>query len=101
MKNILAQAFHGTEDLIFAVRDVIDLLIPLTGAIALLYFFWGMAKFIRNAGSEDGREEGKQTMIWGIIALFVIVTIWGIVVFISDQLQIHPVSVFQWWSPNP
>lgn len=57
------------------VNNVIVLLIGL----AMLYFIWGLVQFIGNAGNEEARTTGKQHMIWGIIALFVIVAIWGLV----------------------
>jgi hypothetical protein len=31
-------------------------------------------------------------MIWGIIALFVLVTVWGLVAFIQNNLQIYPIG---------
>ena len=56
---------------------------PILAGLALLVFFWGMVKFIFNAGDEEKRKQGKMVMGWGIIALFVVVSIWGIVRFIS------------------
>ena len=43
-----------------------------------------MAKFILAAGSEEGRKEGRNIMIWGIIALFVIVSVWGLVQVLNN-----------------
>lgn len=51
----------------------------LAAAVALLAFFWGLIKFIFYAGSAEGREEGKKVMLWGIVALFVLLSIWGII----------------------
>lgn len=48
-------------------------------ALALLVFLWGMAKFILKADNETEREKGKQVMLWGLIALFVMLSVWGIV----------------------
>ena len=62
-------------------------LIPIFVALALIYFIWGLMKFILAADSE-AREEGKKGMWLGIVALFVIVSIWGIVAFISRTLGI-------------
>ncbi len=80
---VLAQA--GTiSGLIKSIVDILGLLVPLIFALALLYFFWGLGQFILNAGSEDGREKGKHVMLWGVIALFVMVSIWGIVGILDD-----------------
>ncbi|MGM0482457.1 MAG: hypothetical protein ACQEP6_01150 [Patescibacteria group bacterium] len=66
--------------------DVIDRLILVVLALGLVFFLWGMAKFILRADSETEREKGKQVMIWGLIALFVMVTVWGIIGFMQDQI---------------
>lgn len=64
-------------------QDLINTLLPIVVALALLYFFWGLAKFILNSGNEDAKDEGKRIMIWGIIAFFVMSSVWGIVNFVS------------------
>lgn len=61
-------------------------LIPTAVAVALLFFFWGLAKFIRSAGDEKAVEEGKRTMIWGVVALFVMVSVWGLVFLLQNTI---------------
>lgn len=53
--------------------------IPLIVTLALIYFLWGVSMLIFNASSEEKKNEGKSIMIWGIIALFVMVSVWGLV----------------------
>ena len=72
--------------LILRIRRWIVNLTPALAGLALLVFFWGVVKFIFNAGDEEKRREGKKFMLWGIIALFVVVSIWGIVIFIPRSL---------------
>ncbi len=83
-----AQTLSNVSRLIDSVRGIIDVLIPLVAALALLYFFWGLAQFIlaTGRGDEDAREKGKNIMIWGIVALFVMVSVWGLVRFVGDAL---------------
>ncbi|HEY4518453.1 MAG TPA: pilin [Candidatus Paceibacterota bacterium] len=71
------------------IATVVNMLIPILVALALVYFIWGVIKFIGTAGGE-AHEEGKTRMLWGIIALFVIVSIWGIVGYIGDIFGIKP-----------
>jgi len=66
------------------IINLIRLLIPIVVSLALLYFFWGLAQFISKSGGEAGIEEGKRKMIWGIIALFVMLSVWGIISLISN-----------------
>jgi hypothetical protein len=48
-------------------------------ALAFLTFLWGLARFILSAGDEKAIDDGKKIMLWGTIALFVMVSVWGIV----------------------
>ena len=69
-------------------------LIPLAFALCLLYFFWGVFKYVKTgAGSEDAAKEGKQVMVWGIVGLFVAFSVWGIISFIQTELTIPPVQM--------
>lgn len=77
-------ALDGLKGLIRDAKEILDLIIPVVFVLALVYFFWGVAQFILNdAGSEKTREEGKKKMIWGVIALFVMFSIMGIISIIS------------------
>ena len=73
---------------------VTDMLVPLAFILALLFFFWGIAKYIRSAGSE--KDEGKKVMVWGIVALFVMASVWGLVAFLFHYQQ----SVCIWQYPR-
>ena len=85
----------GIIDIIDAAFGLVNgVLIPLAFALSLLYFFWGVAKYIRTgAGSDKAAEEGKRVMIWGIVGLFVAFSVWGIISFIQSELSIPPVQV--------
>lgn len=84
----------GLIDLLDAAQGIITrILIPLAFALALFYFFWGVAKYIRvGAGGEKAAEEGKNVMVWGIVALFIATSIWGIIYFIRTELGIPDIQ---------
>lgn len=68
------------KQLFVLIIQLINGLIAIAAAIALLYFVWGLAKFILNdTGSEDVATKAKNIMLWGVIALFVLFSIWGII----------------------
>ena len=61
--------------------------VPVIAGLALLVFIWGLVKFIsRVGGDEKAVTEGKKLMIWGLIALFIMISIWGILRFFSASL---------------
>ncbi|MDP6388037.1 MAG: hypothetical protein QGG63_02075 [Candidatus Pacebacteria bacterium] len=57
---------------------IIQPLIGILFALALLFFFWGGAQFILNAGNEEKRTTGKSHMLWGIIGMLIIFGVYGI-----------------------
>jgi len=84
---VSAETFKGTKGLISSIGEMVQYLTILAAALALLAFFWGLAKFIfRVGGDEKAVEEGKTIMKWGLIALFVMVSVWGIVGFMQSEL---------------
>lgn len=65
--------------------DIGQRLIPFLGAVAFLLFVYGVAKFIRSAGSEKELQNSKNFIIWGIVGLFVLMTVWGIISFLRSE----------------
>jgi len=76
----------GVKELIQAVGSLINPLIAVLVGVALLAFFWGLAKLIFAQSSETSKLEAKKIIGWGLIALFVIVSVWGIIRFMQNAL---------------
>lgn len=76
-----------TEGILDGILQIVTaILIPLAFTLALLLFFWGVVKYIWAEG--QGKDEGKKIMVWGVIALFVMASVWGLVAFIADEFGI-------------
>ncbi|MCR4275036.1 MAG: pilin [Candidatus Campbellbacteria bacterium] len=67
-------------------------LIPIIASLALLVFMWGIVKYLTSAGDADKAKEGKSIMIYGVIALFVLFSVVGLVAFIRSSLGLSPVD---------
>jgi hypothetical protein len=83
-----AQLTNLQNNIIRPIGNIINLLIPIVFALAVLYFFWGLAQYILNANDDTARAEGRSKMIWGIVALFVMASVWGLVRFIGTSVGI-------------
>ncbi len=79
-----------TSALFTALGSLITKAIPIVFALALLLFFWGVAKYILSAGTE--KDQGKRIMVWGVVALFVMSSIWGLTTFIRKELTIDEIT---------
>ena len=58
--------------------------VPLLMALALAAFVYGIIKYFLNPDNEEKRKEGKGYMFWGLISLFVMVSLWGLVGIFSN-----------------
>lgn len=57
---------------------IINPLIVLLFALALVLFLWGLAQFLLNPEDSSGRENAKRKIVWGVIGLFIMVSAYGI-----------------------
>jgi hypothetical protein len=62
--------------------------IPLIFALATMMFVWGVVQFVINSDDEAKKSKGKQFMLWGIIALTVMVSVWGLVGILSSTFGV-------------
>lgn len=71
-------------------------LVPLVFALSFFMFLWGMfTYFFLSHASEEGREGGKQLMLWAVIAFVMMVSIWGLVNVVAQGLGFRQDSLQQ------
>jgi hypothetical protein len=56
-------------------------------SLAVVYFLWSIALVIIKSGEVDQREELKKRATWGIVALFVMTSMWGLVNILVNTFQ--------------
>lgn len=83
---VSAAAPSNLKDLIIKFMNLISLLIPVAMSLAVLGFIWGLVMYIWSGGNEEKRKEGRKFIVWGIIALFVMVSIWGLVGMLNSTI---------------
>ena len=74
----------GLMLLIKKVEDLFSAILPLILSLAIIYFLWGLTRYMLKAGEEQA--DARQQMVWGIIILFVMVSIWGFVSILSATI---------------
>lgn len=81
-----ASAF--SELVVFFVGEILNKLVILIIGLAIVYFLWGVAKYILHSDDAKAREEGRGMMIYGTIAIFVMVSIWGFVNLLDNTFRL-------------
>ncbi len=83
-----APNLSGISSLVGQVGRIINGVIPVIFALAVVYFFWGLIEFIRSAGDPAEAAKGKSIMIYGVIAIFIMVSIYGLVNWLQGTLGV-------------
>lgn len=58
--------------------NIVNPLILLLMAVAVIYFLWGLFDFIKKADSPEDRNTGYQHMLWGVIGIFIMISAIGL-----------------------
>ena len=80
----------NVSNLVGSIGGIVNQIIPILFALALLGFFYGLVMFIFGKGED--KEQHKKTMIWGVVALFVMASVWGLVSFIGNAVGVQQTS---------
>ncbi|MEW5908046.1 MAG: hypothetical protein AB1643_02615 [Patescibacteria group bacterium] len=71
------------------VASIVSLIVPLLIGIALIVFIWGVIRYITAGGDEAKRAEARNTILYGVIGLFAIIAVWGLVKVLSTTFNIQ------------
>jgi hypothetical protein len=64
--------------IICTIGNILNTIIPFLITLGILYFVWGVVTYVISA-DEEQKTKGRDKMIYGIIGLAVIVSVWGLV----------------------
>ena len=75
---------QSATGLVKFIQSALNTAVGLLIAAAVVWFLWGVFKFIMSAGDSKARDEGRSAMIYGIIGLAVMVSVWGLVRWVTN-----------------
>jgi hypothetical protein len=78
--------------LVNCFTSILDSVIYVLIALGVMYVIYGAYVMISN---EEKREDGKKTIYYGVIGLFVMVSVWGLVNVLSNTFTLSgtPIEV--------
>ena len=76
----------GREVMAKIVGSIIDPLVLLIFSAGVFLFTWGLVVFLLNSENPEKRKVGVQHMLWGIVGVFIMATVFGILSIITDTL---------------
>lgn len=73
-------------------EQILNPLLALLFAVAVLYFLFGVFEFIKGSNSPDGRKTGGNHILWGVIGLFIMASVYGILKVLTNTLGVPPIN---------
>ena len=77
----------GMLDILCRIIGLLNYVVPVIIALGVVYFVWGVVQYVIN-DSEEAKTKGRDTMIFGIIGLFVIIAMWGLVNLVTKTFGV-------------
>ena len=71
------------ETLLSQIGNILNMALPLIIAAAVVYFVYGIARYVMS-GDDDAKAAAKGKIIYGIIGLFVMISVWGLVRLLAN-----------------
>ena len=59
-------------------KYILNPLILFLFAAAALIFAWGLVEFLSSPDNEEAKTKGRQHMLWGVIGMFIMISVFGI-----------------------
>lgn len=66
--------------------EILNPIIALMFGLATAYFIYGIIGYIWNPDNEEAREKGRKTMIWGIVGMFIMVSVFSIMRLLIESI---------------
>jgi succinate dehydrogenase/fumarate reductase cytochrome b subunit len=83
---------NAASNLIDKLVDyIIDPIILLIFAAGFFLFVWGIVQFLWKL-DEGAQNDGKRHMLWGIVGMLVMVSVYGIITLIDETFDLDIAS---------
>ncbi len=92
----------GIIGIVCKIVSILNVLMPALVLFATVWFIYGVVRYIM-AKDEDAQKESRKQMLNGIIGLFVILSLWGLVKILQRtfNLEDNKVSTSELPTINP
>ena len=86
----IGDSVQNLGEFLCVILNLVNTALPVLVGLAVLVFFWGLVLYIFSLGGEEGdkkQKQGRNLMIWGIIAFFVMLSLFGIIRIAQQTFQ--------------
>ena len=69
---------------------ILNPLILLAFGLSLVYFIYGIVRFLQLEAGDKSRKEAQDAIIWGIVGMVIMFSVYGIIRFVLATFGVTP-----------
>ncbi len=87
--NITMAAVGNFKEFIGQVVNFFNLATAALVSLAIVFFFWSVVRNLwgYGQGNTEDKEKLQQSLFWGVIIIFIMVSLWGIIAILQQTLR--------------
>lgn len=85
-----AQVANNIRQLGGDVSNIFQGVVAVLIGLAVVVFLWGLFKYITESNNESKRQDAKNYMIYGVVAIFIMISVWGLVEILANTTGLEP-----------
>ena len=66
------------SDIVHSIVSILNITVEVLAVLALVVFFVGLVRYVYQSGDAHAHIEARERIIWSLVALFVLMSMWGI-----------------------
>lgn len=79
----------GEELLDRIITFIVDPALRIVFTLGLFLFLWGLVEFLWKLREGQPSEEGKNHMVWGLVGMLIMVSVYGIIALIVNTFELR------------
>ena|SRR3989338_8934841 len=79
---------NGLSSILCRIAELLNYVLPVLIVLGVVYFVWGVVRYVIG-DSEEAKKKGRNTIIFGIIGLTVIVSLWALVYVVVNTFNLR------------
>ena len=77
----------GEQVLSSVITEIYSPIYQAVVGVSIVYFFYGVAKYLMDLNNPEKQTFGKSHLLYGMIGLFIILSVGGILEFLSGMFN--------------
>ncbi len=87
---LITYASYGLDQIVFDLIYILSIYVfRVIIGFAVLAFLWGIIQYLWKGSDEKKRIESKYFMLWGIVGIAVMASVWSLIAILANIFGMH------------